>query len=315
MLFDQNEYGQCGVNARRFRADHAFEIPGLDACERIGFIRRDAEKYFISLLGVTHLGSNETSDFFKTAEDLYCALQRRYRAEPGSPVSMSELAKELGLEFRTVFQCLSLMRECPAWCEGFCNADAINNPANASVVPGEGVLVQPSFEICMRNWESQRRQSRIDASQLFPIPSLGTQWGGSHQPYLSEELVGLLPADQVALLREVTQALDNGLLTLASMGLRALIDMVCTDQVSDVGGFQAKVDALLEASLITKSQHPILLTVIDAGNASAHRGFTPDSSDIKTVFSVVQDLLRSLYLHPSQAAVLAKKTPARRARS
>jgi hypothetical protein len=314
-LFDPSDYGQIGVNARRFRADHPEAIPSLDVCERIGFIRRDAEKYFITLLGVTQLNAYETREFFDTAENLHHALRIRYLAEPGCAVKVYDLAREVGLDFRQVFQCLFLMRECPQWWEGFCNADAIDDPTTASIVPGEGVLVQPSFKTRVREWESTGRQFRLNACGVFSpaLPAVPAGFGSEN--HLSEELARVLPTDQVILLREVIKAVENELLTLASMGLRAVIDMVCTDQIGDPGGFQKKVDALLKAGIITKVQSSILLTVVDVGNASAHRGYAPDNSDINTVIGVVEDLLKCVYLHPSRAAVLAQKTPARRPKS
>ena len=68
---------------------------------------------------------------------------------------------------------------------------------------------------------------------------------------------------------------------------------------------------LHKKGLISKIQADVLLKVIDAGNASAHRGYTPDPKDVDILVEVVEHLLTAIYQHPTEVAELAKKTTAR----
>ena len=100
-----------------------------------------------------------------------------------------------------------------------------------------------------------------------------------------------LEETQMLLFWEVYSAISLGLRSLAMMGFRAIIDTYATRQIGDVGGFKKKLDTLLSQQFINKTQHEHLDAVIEAGNASGHRGHRPEINDLKASLRVVEELL------------------------
>jgi len=318
-LFNRSDFGLSGVDRLRFRADHSLEIAVIDMLERTCMIRVEGNRSFITLLAIAELNTQESMQFFDSAELLYSSLVSRYKASPGAPVLIMDLAAELSLDFTDTFRCISLMSECYLCNAGFSGAQAIANREQAQITPAESILQYPTFRDCVSQIQVMRAQSATSTSDLWsslavpmvqPITS-STQQTDKFPVGLPMRLRDSLPERLENLLSEVYIAIDHNILTLASMGLRAVIDMVCVEQVGDKGGFKEKLNALCKLEIISTRQLGVLLTVVDAGNASAHRGFTPDQNGINTVLDVVEHLLSSVYVHPKGAAELAKKTPAR----
>lgn len=90
---------------------------------------------------------------------------------------------------------------------------------------------------------------------------------------------------------EVYQAQSLGLSALAMMGVRTIVDMYATAKVGDIGGFSKKLEKLFSDRIISEDQHRLLNVVIDAGNATAHRGFRPDPEHVNSCMEVVEHLM------------------------
>jgi hypothetical protein len=90
---------------------------------------------------------------------------------------------------------------------------------------------------------------------------------------------------------EVYQAISLGLNAIAMMGLRAIIDKYANDKVGDINGFAKKLVVLKEKSFINQQQYDLLEVVVDAGNASSHRGFRPSKAHLKACLQIVEHLL------------------------
>lgn len=90
---------------------------------------------------------------------------------------------------------------------------------------------------------------------------------------------------------EVYQAISLGLNALAMMGLRTIVDKYATDKVGDIGGFAKKLIELKERRFINQQQYELLEVIVDAGNASAHRGFRPKKDDVKICLQVIEHLI------------------------
>jgi hypothetical protein len=321
-LFNRGDFGLSGVDRLRFRADHSSEMSVIDTLERTGMIRVEGNLSFITLLAITEINYQDSARFFATAERLYGSLAIRYKTSPGAQVLIVDLAAELGLDFVEAFRCICLMSECYLCSAGFSGPQAITNREQAQLTPAESILRYPTFRDCVLQIQAMHAQSATSTSDLWnslAFPTIQPTFSALQQT--SEFPVGLparlkdaLPERLGNLLSEVYLAINHNLLTLASMGLRAVIDMVCVEQVGDKGNFREKLTALCKLEIISSRQLGVLLTVVDAGNASAHRGFTPNESDIGIVLDVVEHLLSSVYVHPKGAAELAKNTPARQSK-
>ena len=109
------------------------------------------------------------------------------------------------------------------------------------------------------------------------------------------------------LLEEIYQALDCSLLCIASTGIRTVLDRMIVDKVGDVGSFENKVNTLEEKGIIDSEEKEMLLAVIDAGSASAHRGLNPTKEIITQMTDIMEKVLYRIYIEPKERASLLKK--------
>lgn len=112
-------------------------------------------------------------------------------------------------------------------------------------------------------------------------------------------------------LNEVYSALHGDMPRLAAMGIRTLIDIIITKKMGDVGSFRQKLDAFCSAGHISKSQQEIVSAAIDAGSASAHRGYKPSNDDLNALMDIVESVIASVYIHPIQGEQVRRMTPPR----
>jgi hypothetical protein len=112
------------------------------------------------------------------------------------------------------------------------------------------------------------------------------------------------------LLHEIYAALQAGSRTLAMMGARAIIDMVMQGKVGDIGGFDQKLDALVNQGFISRKNRDVLAAALEAGSAAAHRGHTASVEEANHVMDIVENLLQSDLLDVA-AQSLASTTPRR----
>lgn len=131
------------------------------------------------------------------------------------------------------------------------------------------------------------------------------------KPSWSNDSLSDVPQDIDSLMDEVYAALHANSRRLAAMGARTMIDMLMTDVVKDIGGFQAKLDALVTHDFITKRQRNTLEVALDAGSAAVHRGHKPSIHDLNLVMDIVEGILAQIYVHPDAGKRLQGSTPPR----
>jgi hypothetical protein len=109
-------------------------------------------------------------------------------------------------------------------------------------------------------------------------------------------------------LRELYGALNNDLNMLAAIGVRT-----CFDIASELLGvepnltFVEKLDALVGAKHIQPLDRERLDTAIEAGHASAHRGWRPQASDLDTMANILEDFVFNTFVQPYRRKKLNEK--------
>jgi hypothetical protein len=111
--------------------------------------------------------------------------------------------------------------------------------------------------------------------------------------------------------REVYNALQAGAPCCAVMGVRAIIDMALMQVVGDQGSFSSKLTAAVQAVRLTSQEKQTLEAAIEAGNATAHRGFTPTEQQIEDVLGIVEHLLQGFYVLGPISSRLRDQVPPR----
>jgi len=102
-----------------------------------------------------------------------------------------------------------------------------------------------------------------------------------------------LPIKYLEILREVYSSVNEELYILSLTGIRTVLDIFIVSKIGDVGSFKEKIEKLVKNGVITASKANVLEVAIDAGNASAHRGYKPDKETLFQIFDIVENLLHS----------------------
>lgn len=118
-------------------------------------------------------------------------------------------------------------------------------------------------------------------------------------------------SDLEDMIDEVYVALENGSTRLATMGIRAIIETVMIDKVSDNGTFVANLEELYGQGYVSSKQKDRLKIVLEAGHAAMHRGYCPSSKELNNILDICENLIEFLYVHEIKTDKLSKKIPPR----
>lgn len=111
-----------------------------------------------------------------------------------------------------------------------------------------------------------------------------------------------------AVLLELYQALDNDLHILAAIGLRTSFDVASEILGVEAGTFKDKLEGLVNAGHIAKVDRDRLEVLVEAGNASAHRGWNPEAADLHTMMEALEYFLEQSFVAPDRRNKLDAKT-------
>jgi hypothetical protein len=144
---------------------------------------------------------------------------------------------------------------------------------------------------------------------LRPTVSFWPEYARRSRPEWFPELT-----DEISrqLLDEIYSALSSNLLTLAGMGVRALLDRAFELAGADPGGrFDQKLSSLLDNGVIGADEHATFVVLTDAGSAAAHRGWTPEPEQLETTLIAAEDFLHRVAVMPPRIATLREAVPRR----
>jgi hypothetical protein len=113
------------------------------------------------------------------------------------------------------------------------------------------------------------------------------------------------------LLTELYKGLQNDMPRLSAMGVRAVLEAVMLDKVGDQGSFLKNVAKFADEGYIAKKQVPRVMSVLDAGSATIHRGFGPSSQDVIAMVNLTENLIESIYFHDEEINGVASRVPPR----
>lgn len=123
-----------------------------------------------------------------------------------------------------------------------------------------------------------------------------------------------LPDNFREILNESYIAIHSGSNRMSIMGARLLLDLYMNITVGDIGGFQKKINKLVEGGHLSKNNRDLLETALEAGHAVIHRGHKPEASDVSLVFDIVENLLQTMVLE-KESQNLKNRTPKRKTRN
>lgn len=122
---------------------------------------------------------------------------------------------------------------------------------------------------------------------------------------------------------ELYKALDNDICILAAIGIRTAFDIAAELLGTNTElPFKKKLEHLVKAGHIGIVDQGRLETLVDAGSASAHRGWRPSVEDLNTMMEVLEQFMHEAFIAPTKNqhldAKLVKvksKVPTRKAKA
>lgn len=314
-LLEITPANDSGVDSLAFRAQHFGSINLIDQLEAVGYIRKDQERYFVSLTGLVQLEVKRSIRILDDAEKLFHQLKIHYSRTQREGLKIDDLARRAGVDDQAAREALSYMVE-GTWWGG--HSGSFFSVPDAHIQPSESILRFESFAAVvqqLRSWQAARIRDR----QLALATALRAHVDQSAQPFQATsnnqrqrpDWFAKLPDGLRDLLGETYSAMSLDLRALPAMGARALIDVVAVELVGDAGSFAQKLARLQDGGHITATSKSILSAAIDVGSASAHRGYVPSRDDLGILLDVVEHLVQAHYVLPQAAEKMKANTPLR----
>lgn len=313
-LLESTPANDSGVDSLAFRAQHFGSINLIDQLEAEGYIRKDQERYFVSLTGLVQLEVERSIRILDDAEKLFHQLKIHYSRTQREGLKIDDLARRAGVDDQGTREALNYMVEGTWW--GGRSGSFFSVP-DAHIQPSESILRFESFSAVvqqLRSWQAARIRDR----QLALAAALRAHVDKSAQPPATSntqrerpDWFTKLPDGLRDLLDETYSAMTLDLRALPAMGARALIDVVAVELVGDTGSFEKKLMLLQDGGHITATSKSILSAAIDVGSASAHRGYVPSRDDLGTLLDIIEHLLQAHYVLPRAAEKMRANTPSR----
>lgn len=122
-------------------------------------------------------------------------------------------------------------------------------------------------------------------------------------------LMGRVPLEDIysmpdkvrSIYKETHAALCTKLKILAGVGIRALIEAVCSEEEAQGNDLEKKINDLVEKGVLTKRNAEVLHRTRILGNKAAHETKAPSDSELDIAFDIAENLLETVYIIPKKA--------------
>ncbi len=110
-----------------------------------------------------------------------------------------------------------------------------------------------------------------------------------------------LPDKVRSIYKETHTALCTKLKILAGIGIRSLVEAVCSEKAAAGRSLEEKIDDLVAKEVLTKINAAILHKTRLLGNEAAHEVKAPSDAELDVAFDIVENLLETVYIIPKKA--------------
>lgn len=154
-----------------------------------------------------------------------------------------------------------------------------------------------SFRIASSNSEdfevdNEGNYSYLESQEIYPNRLMGR---------VPLKDIYSLPDKVRSIYTETHAALCTRLQILAGVGIRALVEAVCSEEKARGRNLERKIDDLVKKEVLTKRNAGILHKTRLLGNVAAHEVKAPSSSELDVAFDIVENLLETVYIIPKKA--------------
>lgn len=132
-----------------------------------------------------------------------------------------------------------------------------------------------------------------DEKQEYNEEEVSTYYPERSKSHIDEKPFVKLPPKLRIMYHETLQAFNNGLTVLCAIGIRALLEGICTDKGIEGHNLNKKIQAMEEIlpSNIVDNLHSIRFI----GNTAAHELTAPHRMELQLAIEICHDLLNYLY--------------------
>lgn len=113
------------------------------------------------------------------------------------------------------------------------------------------------------------------------------------------------------LLKEIYVALQHNLPSLATMGVRSLLEKIMVSKTGDQGSFARNIVEFEKLGYVSRMQRERLEAILEAGHAAIHRTYKPRQKDVITLVDITEHIVETVYLHEAKVNELKKSVPPR----
>ena len=174
----QIELAGIGVDAISYRAQHEELLDSLDELQRLGLLRREQDRYWVTFQGLLLLKDDKSRVLLQNCERIFQELRNHYKSNPRKRLLVTELAQLANVTFRQAAECLGYM--CESYSLGS-HTTEFDNPSEAFIEPAETILRHKSFREIISESISlkQKHQTSSRKSRLLYSTSHGDREGNS----------------------------------------------------------------------------------------------------------------------------------------
>ncbi len=164
-------------------------------------------------------------------------------------------------------------------------------------------------EAVSSNSEDYDQEYNSNGEIVYVLDTVSEYWPGRSKRKWPEWMTdGMIETDLRAALLELYKALDNDLNMLAAIGIRTSFDIAAELLGVDPNkSFDRKLQDLVSSNHIGEFDHSRLETLVNAGNASVHRGWRPDTTDLNTMMDVLEHFIQRTFVEPKRQEQLDAK--------
>jgi hypothetical protein len=119
------------------------------------------------------------------------------------------------------------------------------------------------------------------------------------------EMVLAIPQNVRMLYEETHATLCNQYPVLTGIGIRTLVEAVCSEQKATGVNLEQKIDDLVTLGVLTKGNAERLHAIRFMGNKAAHE-FTASPCEVDVAMDIVENLVMTIYIIPTKARRLKK---------
>lgn len=151
------------------------------------------------------------------------------------------------------------------------------------------------------NGETQTHINRRKVTYPKPESKIKPNWVGE---------IWKVDAQLFKILEEVYMVVENHAYILAAFGLRTALDR-CTEvlKIDPAKTFDEKLKELLTGGWIGDTEYSVLGVVTDAGNAAAHRGWSPEQAEMEQLVMAMEAFLHRTFIVGQNALGIKANIP------